>query len=83
MLIEARLGWEAPAGAPALWDRLTCREQEVFQLIGEGLSSEAIAERLGLSVLTARTHRKQITSKLGIKGGELVLLASAVVGDIH
>lgn len=85
LLVEARLGGEgtdggeAPAGAPAHWDRLTRREREVFQLIGEGLSSEAIAERLGLSVLTARTHRKHITSKLGIKGGELVLLASAFV----
>ncbi len=83
LLVEARLGAgggdEAHAGLPAHWDRLTRREREVFQLIGEGLSSEAIAERLGLSVLTARTHRKHITSKLGIKGGELVLLASAFV----
>jgi DNA-binding NarL/FixJ family response regulator len=57
------------------WERLTRREQDVFVLIGQGLTTEAIADTLGISLLTAQTHRKHITSKLGIKGAELVLRA--------
>lgn len=58
-------------------DHLTEREREVFALIGQGLNSEGIAARLHISILTARTHRRNITAKLGVKGSELVLLASA------
>jgi DNA-binding NarL/FixJ family response regulator len=62
------------------WPYLTRREQEIFLLIGTGLTTDTIAERLSISLLTARTHRKNITAKLGIKGSELVLLASACKG---
>lgn len=57
---------------------LTGREMAVLRLIGEGLSTEAIAEMLEISLNTARTHRRNITSKLGVKGGQLVLLAAAL-----
>ena len=57
-------------------DDLTAREIEVLQLIGEGLSSEAIACRLTISPATAQTHRKNITAKLGLTRGELVLFAA-------
>ncbi|WP_094555345.1 response regulator transcription factor [Synechococcus sp. 1G10] len=55
---------------------LTDREIEVLQLIGQGLSSKEISRRLTISLGTAQTHRKNIISKLGIKGGELVLFAA-------
>lgn len=51
---------------------LTDREAEIFGLIGDGLSSRRIAERLGLSVHTVQTHRKRIATKLGTTGDELV-----------
>jgi DNA-binding NarL/FixJ family response regulator len=57
---------------------LTGREMDVLQLIGQGLSTEAIAEKLEISLHTARTHRRNITSKLGVKGGQLVLLAAGL-----
>lgn len=57
-------------------EQLTNREREVLALIGRGNSTEVIAERLGISLFTARTHRRNITAKLGMKGAELVLLAS-------
>lgn len=57
-------------------DDLTPREIEVLKLIGEGLSSEAIARLLTISPTTAQTHRKSITGKLGLKRGELVLFAA-------
>jgi DNA-binding NarL/FixJ family response regulator len=56
--------------------RLTEREEQVLLLIGQGLSNRRIAEQLGLSVHTVDTHRRNITQKLGVKGGELVRQAA-------
>lgn len=56
--------------------QLTQREQEVFALIGKGLPNRVIAEQLGLSLRTVETHRKNITAKIGTKGGDLVRLAA-------
>ncbi len=46
---------------------LTDREIEVFRLIGEGLSTREIAERLGLSTKTIETHRAKIMRKLDLQ----------------
>ena len=48
------------------YDKLTGREREVLQLIAEGRSSREIAELLYLSEKTVRTHRANLTAKLGI-----------------
>ncbi|MFM7264931.1 MAG: response regulator transcription factor, partial [Cyanobium sp.] len=48
---------------------LTAREEEVLGLIGQGLSNGQIAERLTLSVHTVGTHRRNISGKLGLRGG--------------
>ncbi len=48
-------------------DLLTDRELEVFHLIGEGLSTRDIAERLHLSVKTIGTYRENIKTKLGLQ----------------
>ncbi len=58
---------EQPPGQPPRPERarLTAREQEVLALMGEGLDPTAIAERLVLSVYTARGHVKNIMMKLG------------------
>lgn len=55
---------------------LTLREIEVLRLIAEGFSCRMISSRLTISLATAQTHRKNITTKLGMKGGELVLFAA-------
>jgi len=46
---------------------LSDREQEVLELVAQGLSSKEIAERLCIAVNTVNTHRKSITRKTGIK----------------
>jgi DNA-binding NarL/FixJ family response regulator len=52
--------------------RLTDRELEIFRMIGEGLTSGAIANRLFLSTHTIDTHRENIKRKLDLKNaGEL------------
>lgn len=55
---------------------LSQREEQVLALIGQGLTSRRIAECLGLSVNTVDTHRRNISLKLGVKGGELVRQAT-------
>ena len=46
---------------------LTAREREVLILIAKGYSNKEIARRLYISFQTVLTHRKNITSKLGIR----------------
>ena len=47
-------------------DSLSNRELQVFELIGEGVSSSQIAEQLNLSIKTIETHQAHIKKKLGI-----------------
>ncbi len=59
----ARLARErSPLAGPAA---LSPREQEVLELIADGLSNAAMAERLHLSVNTVRTHVQTLLAKLG------------------
>ncbi len=53
-------------GAPTE-NRLTDRELEVFQMIGQGLSSREIADKIKLSIKTIGTYRDRIRRKLCIK----------------
>ena len=46
---------------------LSEREQDVLELVAQGLSSKEIAEKLNIAVNTVNTHRKSITRKTGIK----------------
>jgi two-component system nitrate/nitrite response regulator NarL len=46
--------------------RLSPREQEVLELIAEGLSAPSIAERLVLSTTTVKSHLQTLYDKLGV-----------------
>jgi DNA-binding NarL/FixJ family response regulator len=48
-------------------DALTGREAEVLALISRGLSNAEIAENLGLSIETIRTHVKHVYMKTGAR----------------
>jgi DNA-binding NarL/FixJ family response regulator len=50
-------------------DVLADRELEVFRLIGEGVKTAEIAERLHLSVKTVETYRDRIRQKLDLSNG--------------
>ena len=55
---------------------LTARELEVLELIGNGLGSREIAEKLHLSIKTIESHREHIKTKLGLtRAPELVSYA--------
>ncbi|HEX6290687.1 MAG TPA: response regulator transcription factor [Herpetosiphonaceae bacterium] len=49
-----------------LAEPLTTREQEVLQLIGQGLSNKMIADRLHISEHTVKFHVSAIYAKLGV-----------------
>jgi len=46
---------------------LSDRELEVFGLIGEGLGTREIADRLGIAVKTVETYREHIKDKLALE----------------
>jgi two-component system, NarL family, nitrate/nitrite response regulator NarL len=46
--------------------RLTAREQEVLQLISEGLSAPEIGRRIHLSPTTVKSHLHKLYEKLGV-----------------
>ncbi|MEP7076074.1 MAG: response regulator transcription factor [Acidobacteriota bacterium] len=48
------------------YETLTTREREVFHLSAEGFTNHEIADRLGISVRTAETHRSKLMHKLGV-----------------
>jgi DNA-binding NarL/FixJ family response regulator len=61
-----RIGQGALAPRVGL-DLLTDRELEVFEMIGRGMSTAMIADRLGVSVKTVETYRSNIKTKLNLK----------------
>ena len=54
------------ADAHRLAGYLTNRERECLALLVDGHSSDAIAERLGVSITTVRTHVQSVLTKLGV-----------------
>jgi DNA-binding NarL/FixJ family response regulator len=61
------------AGGP---ECLSEREREVLTLVARGLNNTEIAETLGLSPLTAKTHVSRIMGKLGARDrAQLVIVA--------
>lgn len=56
----------AEGEVPLTFDQLTLREQQVLQLIAEGLSSKEVAVRLEISLKTAETHRVNLMRKLDL-----------------
>jgi DNA-binding NarL/FixJ family response regulator len=76
-LLEALSGSHAKSKNRAPISRLTDREFEVFQLIGRGGDSHAIARQLNLSVKTVDAHRGHLKTKLDMKTGtELICYAA-------
>jgi DNA-binding NarL/FixJ family response regulator len=70
--IRDRLAGGGSGGETAL-ESLSDRELEVLELIGNGLGSREIAQKLHLSIKTIESHREHIKSKLGLtRASELV-----------
>lgn len=65
-LAKRLIGGRHKLERPAV-DRLSDRELEVFQLIGAGLTTPEIAQKLHLGIKTIETHRRHIKEKLNLE----------------
>lgn len=68
LMLEMMAGQRKPADTSPL-DRLTDRELEVLQLIGQGKATRHIAGQLNVSVRTVDAHRAHIKDKLQLPDG--------------
>lgn len=53
--------------AGSLLKALSAREREVLELIAQGHTNQAVADRLDLSVKTVESYRSRLMEKLGLK----------------
>jgi len=76
-LIDELVAWpERPVSSPSQLEELTAREREVMALVAYGLTNDEIAERLVVSVATAKTHVSRSMVKLHARDrAQLVALA--------
>jgi DNA-binding NarL/FixJ family response regulator len=65
-LMTAFASAPAPVAPPAL-SELTQREHEVLVCLGEGLSNQQIARRLGVGEATVKTHVSRVLTKLDLR----------------
>jgi FixJ family two-component response regulator len=69
----------AEAKLKASFDTLTAREQQIMSLVAAGLMNKQIAGQLGVSEITVKVHRGNVTRKMGAKSlAELVRMADAL-----
>ena len=73
-----------PSLPPQAFPQLTARERELLELIAQGHSNQAIAERLGLRQKTVRNHVSNIFSKLQVadRAQAIVRARSAGLGTM-
>jgi two-component system, LuxR family, response regulator FixJ len=59
------------------FSRLTPRQAEIFDLVAEGLTSQQIAGRLGISVRTVESYRAEIMEKM--QAGSVAILVRQAI----
>jgi DNA-binding NarL/FixJ family response regulator len=65
-----------PTRHAAAFDSLTDRESEVLVLAARGLSNVEIAEELGVSIQTIKTHLKHVYMKIGARDRVQAVIAA-------
>jgi DNA-binding NarL/FixJ family response regulator len=66
-MIEEFVQGGSTNGGATIADKLTDRELEILQLIGQGHGVQQIAHDLNLSAKTVETHRAHIKEKLNFQ----------------
>ncbi|MDX2177730.1 MAG: response regulator transcription factor [Candidatus Sumerlaeia bacterium] len=61
-----RLNTDGEGSKRPLYESLTAREREIFQLLAEGMKNHEVADKLNVSVKTVETHRAHIMEKLAL-----------------
>ncbi len=70
--ILEKLGQVETLAAPTGMSSLSDRELEVFQLLGKGMNSREISQRITLGQSTVDSYRNRIKEKLGLKNAAAV-----------
>lgn len=73
-------GCEAEAPAGQLAEPISEREQGVLELIATGLSNQAIADKLHISLHTVKTHARRINAKLDVKSRTQAIVRARELG---
>ena len=71
------IAWGELEKGRAPLEQLSDRELEVFELIGQGLTTLKTAEHLGLSVKTVETYRENIKNKLNLENNNELICRAA------
>jgi DNA-binding NarL/FixJ family response regulator len=59
--------WRTSRGSGSQRASLTPREREVLMALAKGLTTKAIARRLGVAMKTVESHKIRLFSKLGAR----------------
>ena len=73
-LLEEEQGWRKPH------PELTAREQQLMDLWVEGLGDREVADRLGVSYGTVRSHGRTLRKKLGVNTRAQLVLKALSLG---
>jgi DNA-binding NarL/FixJ family response regulator len=68
-----RRSLDTPEGGGSLFEALSDRELQVFQLMGKGCGTQQIAKALSLGVRTVNTYRSRIKEKLGLESSAALM----------
>lgn len=71
-----------PMPLPKAENPLSTREIEVMRLIVEGCINKEIADKLGISLTTVITHRKNLMQKLGIRSVSALTIHAVMHGYV-
>lgn len=84
-VIEDYVGMNQKTSQEELYNTLTNREREVFQMMVEGYSTKQVAETLCLSTSTIKSHRANIMEKLKMDNISKLIQYAIHLGiiDIH
>jgi DNA-binding CsgD family transcriptional regulator len=63
-------------------EALSPREREVLGLVGEGLTTSRIADRLGIAAATVRTHVENARGKLGARSRAEAVTRAIATGQL-
>lgn len=62
--------------------RLTPRQTEIFRLVAEGLTSQNVAEKLGISVRTVESYRAEIMEKMQAQSVAVLVRQAIKLGQV-
>jgi len=73
----------APGYANRLGGLLTAREMQVLEMVRDGLTNAQVAERLAISVMTAKNHMQNIRGKFKVRTRGLAVAEAIRLGLIR